>query len=184
MGAASLGECGGLHPNVPCAPRPVEAPAKLVATPGLRCGGRGGITQLGPTLETSPEGQARWGPHSPFSRVCRFARTRRKVCRGETRAEKRQDADVNNSPPARTQGPYRSPRSPRIPGTTHRPRASPPPRSTHLFPAPAAGPPLFALHSRGCRGRAAGPGCGWMRRGPAGAADQPPAAAAMLAPVM
>lgn len=33
-------------------------------------------------------------------------------------------------------------------------------RSTHLFPAPAAGPPLFALHSRGCRGRAAGGGPG------------------------
>lgn len=44
----------------------------------------------------------RAGPHSPFSRVCRFARTRRKVCRRETRAEKCQGPrkpDVNNCPP-------------------------------------------------------------------------------------
>lgn len=128
LGAASLGSVEGFTRM----PLPPTGTSSLVAAPGLRCGGREGATQLGPTPETSLEGQARWGPHSPFSRVCRFARTRRKVCRGETRAERRKDADLNNSLPARIQGPARSPRSPRIPGTTHRPRASPPPQHPPL----------------------------------------------------
>lgn len=140
-------------PNAPCALPQAEAPARLAAAPGLRCGGHGGVTQLGPTLETSPEGQARWGPHSPFSRVCRFARTRRKVCREETRTSGRGCEQ-------RAPHPYTRP-GPVLPSPGQRTVRGPPPqRGTHLFPAPAAGPPLAALHSRG---RAAGPGCGGMR---------------------
>lgn len=79
-------ERGGLQPNAPCALPTNRDPggAGGGSWPAVR-GTRGCHT----TLETSPEGQARWGPHSPFSRVCRFARTRRKVCRGETRASGR-----------------------------------------------------------------------------------------------
>lgn len=63
-GAASLGSRGWpwrTSPERPLRPRHVEALAQLAAAPGLRCGGPGGIAQLGPTLETSPEGQARRG---------------------------------------------------------------------------------------------------------------------------
>lgn len=106
------------------------------------------------------------GPHSPFSRVCRFARTRRKVCRGETRADTCQRprpaaAGCQQPPPPRKQGPVPPPRA--SSGRRTGPGPAPPPRpnsSTHLFPAPAAGPPPAALHSRGrpAGRRGGGPG--------------------------
>lgn len=133
-------------------------------------GGGGGMIR-------TPRGGGFWGwsravaPHSPFSRVCRLARTRRKVCRGDTRAESHQH------PPLGQRGPGPPQHPPTPPNPLQPPRGlPPPPPRPHLFPAACAGPPGAALHSRGlaARRRSRGPppaardagGCGPARQEP------------------
>lgn len=169
---------GGAGRASPCTPRGPAAPGPAEVGGGSRPRGQGvSVTQPNSGSFRGRGGRGRpgggrghgAGPHSPFSRVCRFARTRRKVCREETRAKKchgPRHLYVNNTPLAGKQGPARA----ALPPALHITGTTAPPPHTHLLPAPAAGPPPAALHSRGCRRRPAGQRGGGPRGEPPRAA--------------